>query len=340
MRMAERAARLELLETDPPLLEARPHHGLEVRVHGLPGRHSEIRQMRGAVGELDVAALGDPHRVLERVRIGAEHGRHLVRRLEEELIAVVLQALVVTDALAGADAQQDVVRVLIGLPEVVDVVRADERQAEVARDRQQPRIHDPLFLDALILHLEEEIAGAEDVAVGRGGVEGLACLIGSDAGGDLALQTTAEADQALGVLCQQRLVDARLVVEAFGVAGRDELDQVVEAFEGLGEEDEVVGGFAGLPGSVVAGARRDVDLAPENRRHAALARLVVKRDRRKQVAVLGDGDRRHLQLRHPVEQFADAAGAVEQRKLGVQMQVDEFVHHSHSIVAGGFELMS
>ena len=49
-----------------------------------------------------------------------------------------------------------------------------------------------------------------------------------------------------------------------------------------------------------------------------------------------------------------AAGAVEQRELGVQVQMDEFGsscgphldldrvldRHSHSIVAGGFELMS
>ena len=57
--------------------------------------------------------------------------------------------------------------------------------------------------------------------------------------------------------------------------------------------------------------------------------------------MLGDGHRRHLQLRRAVEQLADAAGAVEQRELGVQMQVDELVHpYSHSIVAGGFELMS
>jgi hypothetical protein len=40
-----------------------------------------------------------------------------------------------------------------------------------------------------------------------------------------------------------------------------------------------------------------------------------------------------------VEQFVDAAGAVEQRELGVQMEVNE-VHHSHSMVDGGFDEMS
>ena len=111
----------------------------------------------------------------------------------------------------------------------------------------------------------------------------------------------------------------------------------------------------GVPLFVAAIARRDVDLAAEDRIDAALARLVVEDDRREHVAVLGDRQRRHLQLDRLVEQFVDAAGAVEQRELGVQVKVDELGHdaipalslalvhvgaHSHSIVDGGFELMS
>ena len=60
--------------------------------------------------------------------------------------------------------------------------------------------------------------------------------------------------------------------------------------------------------------------------------------------MLGDGHRRHLQLDRLVEQFFDPARPVEQRVLGVQMEVDEVGHrlpgYSHSIVDGGLELMS
>ena len=136
---------------------------------------------------------------------------------------------------------------LIGLPEVVHVVRADERHVEIARDRQQPGVDDALLLDALVLHLEEEIAGAEDVAVSRRGLMRLARLIGAQPGRDLTFEAAAEADEPAAVLRQQLLVDARLVVEPVGVARRDELDEVVEPLVGLGEQHEVVGGFAGLP---------------------------------------------------------------------------------------------
>ena len=51
--------------------------------------------------------------------------------------------------------------------------------------------------------------------------------------------------------------------------------------------------------------------------------MIVKDHRREHVAVLGDRERRHLQLDRFVEQLVDAAGAVEQRELGVQVEVDE-----------------
>ena len=85
----------------------------------------------------------------------------------------------------------------------------------------------------------------------------------------------------------------------------------------------MIGRLAGRPALRAPVARRDVDLAAENRVDAALARLIVKDDRREHVAVLGDRERRHLQLDRAVEQLLDPAGAVEERILGVQVQVDE-----------------
>ena len=58
----------------------------------------------------------------------------------------------------------------------------------------------------------------------------------------------------------------------------------------------------------------------------ALPRVVVKDHRREHVAVLGDRQRRHPQLDRLIEQLLDAAGAVEQRVLGVQVEMDEIGH--------------
>ena len=84
--------------------------------------------------------------------------------------------------------------------------------------------------------------------------------------------------------------------------------------------------FAGIAVLVMAAARRHVDFAAENRLDAALPRVIVKDDRREHVPVLGHRDRRHLQSHGLLEHFVDAARAVEQGELSVQVQVDEFGH--------------
>ena len=101
-----------------------------------------------------------------RFREVAEDQRHLLGGLQVELVAVVLQAVGVVDRLAGADAEQDVVRLEVGVLQVMDVVGGDELQVQVLRDRLQTDVDDLLLLDPLVLHLEEEVVGAEDVAIG------------------------------------------------------------------------------------------------------------------------------------------------------------------------------
>ena len=89
-------------------------------------------------------------------------------RLQEELLRVVAQALRIAEGFARADAEQHVVRMGIGFAQVVDVVGADERQTQIARDSRQAAIHGALLLDPVPLHLEKKVIGAQDVAVRRG----------------------------------------------------------------------------------------------------------------------------------------------------------------------------
>ena len=325
-RVAQGVARHQGLQPRQPGREALAHHVLEVGVDGEAGRDVEVGQVVHARGEVDVDAIGDAHRVGQRVRELGEDLRHRLRRLQEELIAVIAQPVGVVHRLAGADAEQDVVRLVVVLAQVVHVVGAHHRQAEVAGDAGQAAVDDLLLVEPLVLQLEEEVVGAEDVAIGgRGGARLLEPIL-VDALGDLALETARQPDQALAVLREQVLVDARLVVEAFGVARRDQLDQVVEPLVGLGQEHQVVGRLARRAALGAAIARGDVDLAAEDRLDALLPRVVVEGDRREHVAVLGDGERRHAQLLRLVEQLLDAAGAVEQGELRVEMEMDEVAH--------------
>ena len=107
-----------------------------------------------------------------------------------------------------------------------------------------------------------------------------------------------QADSAIrpfGVARQQVLIDARLVVEAFEVAGGDQLDEVAIAFLVFAQQHQVV----------VAVRYRCLTVWPCCATYTSqpitgwtpvgLGR-VVELHRAEQIAVVGHGDRRHLLL--------------------------------------------
>src|SRR5204863_8977626 len=100
---------------------------------------------------------------------------------------------------------------------------------------------------------------------------------------NLALQATAQPGQALYVLRQQVFIDTRLVIEPLRVPRGDELDQIVIALVGLREQDQMVRRLPGIPALSEAAAGRHVNLAPQNRLDAMLARVIVEDHRREQV---------------------------------------------------------
>ena len=325
--MPERSGRGELAQAREPFGEPEPHLVIEVLVQRVAVGHREVRQVVLGAAQVHVAAFGDADGVRQRVgKLRAEDGGHLVVGLQVELIAVIAEPVLIVHGPPRADAQQDVVRHVVPVLQVVDVVGGDQRQAQVAGDRRQAAVDDFLVVDAVPLHLEEEVVATEDVAEPAGGRQRPGGLVRSERRSNLALQTAAQPDDALAVPCQQVLVDARLPVEPFGVAGRHHLDQVVPALARLRQQHQVVVVLADRPAAIVPAARRDVHLAAENRLHASRPRVVVEGDRREHVPVLGHRHGRHAERLHLIEQLVDAARAVEQRVFRVKVQVNELAH--------------
>src|SRR5262249_11993366 len=120
------------------------------------------------------------------------------------------------------------------------------------------------------------------------------------------------------MLLEQLPVDARLVVVALQVAGRGQLDQVRVARVRLGQQRQVRVTLLLRPPVV-----GDIALTADQRLDALLGRLPVELDRAGQRAVVGERDRRHLELRGPRHERRNAAGPVEDRVLGVDVQVNE-----------------
>jgi hypothetical protein len=256
--------------------------------------------------------------VRDGLRVAGEVLRHLLRRLEVELVGVEAPVVRVGERVPGLDAEERLVRARVLVAQVVDVAGGDEREPGRPGDLGERGVDRLLHLEAGVLDLQVDRLPPEDVGeplhlgLGLGAVAALERLA------DLPGEAARERHDPLRVGGEQLPVDARLVVVALEVAGRGELDQVRVALVRLGEERQV--GVALLLRQPVLG---DVHLAPEQRLDALLPRLLVQLDRAGKAAVVGERHRRHLQLGRPRGQLGYPAGPVEDRVLGVDVEVDE-----------------
>ena len=127
----------------------------------------------------DVRHLGDPPAVEDRLGLVGEEGRHLGRGLDVELVRVEPHPVGRVEVVAGPDAEQHVVGLGLVLPDVVEVVGHDQRQAGLGRQAQELLVEAALLRQAVVLELEEEAVLAEDVAVLAGDVAGQLPVVGS-----------------------------------------------------------------------------------------------------------------------------------------------------------------
>src|SRR5580693_362662 len=123
------------------------------------------------------------------------------------------------------------------------------------------------------------------------------------------------------MLGKKILVDARLIVKALEKRRGDQLQQIAVTILVLAQQHQMVITI----GVAAAGQAllRDIHLASDHRMHALLFGLVVKLYRAKKIAVVRHGDGGHLLLHHQIHQLPDFASAVEQRVVGMTMQVNE-----------------
>ena len=138
------------------------------------------------------------------------------------------------------------------------------------------------------------------------------------------------------MLAEEIVVDARLVVETFEIAGGDELDEIAVALEGFAEEHEVIGAAgaglevvaiigrgAGFFAAVETAALGDVNFAADDGLDVALAGFMEEIGGGEEVAVVGDGHGGHFLAGGLVEKFGGFTRTVEEAEVGVNVQVNE-----------------
>ena len=124
---------------------------------------------------------------------------------------------------------------------------------------------------------------------------------------------------------QKFLVDPGRIMKAVEMRGGEQLHQVAIAGLILRQQSEMISGVAPRPGPIFVRSGRNICLATNDRFDSRLRRFLIKFDRAKKIPVIGDRHRRHLEFRRFLHQFLHPHRAVEQRILGVQMQMNEGV---------------
>ena len=225
-------------------------------------------------------------------------------------------------------------RIVVGRVEEVDVVRGHDLDVELLpqfehalHDGGLSRVEAAVVVDrragdvrlrGVVEHHLQVVVVPEEVLVPLRHALRLVHAVHVDGARHLARDAGGGADQSLMVFLKQRVVDARVVVEAVDVRLGDEAHEVVVAGEVLREEDQVVAPLVLVARRVVARGG-DVRLAAEDGldgRQVAVAlrgaALVVERLQGEQVAVVGDRQRRHPPLARAPHERLDAALPVQQ----------------------------
>ena len=300
------------------LAEPLLHELAEVGLLGEAVRAVEARDQLLLERDRRVAALGDLERGGDRLRHVGERLRHLLRALQIELVGLEAH-LRLGERRLRLHAQQGGVVVVVLLAEVVDVGGGDERAADLLGDLRDLLVDLLLLGDAVALDLEVDVLGAEDLDELVDVLAGLLRAALDDAPGAAARQAAGERDHAVGVALEQLEVDARLAaVQALGEAAAGELGEVAEALVAGGQEREVVAlDLALADGAVV----HEVGLEAEDRLDVVLLAGLVELDAAVHHAVVREAERGLPERRRAGGEAVDVRGAVEQRILGVNVQV-------------------
>ena len=221
--------------------------------------------------------------------------------------------------------------VVVLAAKVVDVRGRDERAPELPGDSRDALVRLVLLGDAVLLDLEVDVLGAEDLDQVVGVAARVVGALFDETPAEARLQTAAEGDDALGVPVEELHVDGGLApVEPLEEAGGGQLDEVAEARVGTGEKREVIALHLPPDPPVVD----EVRLEPEDRLDAGGAARLVVLDRAVHHAVVGEPERRHAELGGALGESVDLCGAVQQRVLAVDVEVDGGLVHP-SIMATG-----
>ena len=178
--------------------------------------------------DFQIALVRDLARVQHRLGNFGKTRLHFLRAAQKKLFRHIARAhaLGIAQQILRADAHKAVVRVRIAFVDIVNVIGADEFQAELLCPRNEEFVDLDLFGNAVVLQFEEKIFRAERLLEKIHRVARLVDLILHDQIWNLAREAAGQRDQTFAVRRENFFVNARLVIIALQMRGGGELDEI------------------------------------------------------------------------------------------------------------------
>ena len=266
-----------------------------------------------------LAARGNLARLMHGLGTIGKKREHFGLALDIEFLGFHAHARLVLEGFARLDAHEHLLGGRVLAVEVVAVVGRHQRDARLPRQRLEPGKHRALLRQAMVHDFHKVVALTEKRLHLKRIRFGFLCPALQKQLGQIAAQARREADQSLGMLLEQLVVDTGFVVKALGKPGADELDQVLITGLVFAQQNHmaVFSRRAMLLKSVGA----DVHLAADDGGDALLQTGVVEVDSPVHHAMVGHGGMRKAKLPEASDQGLDAVGPVQEAVFGVQMQM-------------------
>ena len=281
-----------------------------------------MREFNDPELNLHAAAVGDALGIVEGLlRVGKE-AAHLLLALDVKLSARIPHAVLVSQLLAGLDAEQDVMGFSVVRVSIVAVVGRDQGDSQLTAHSEQFGVHRLLVRIAVVLELQEIVSFPENVFVALCRLPGGLRVSADDLARDLSRQAGGCGYDPLVELAQQIQVHSGLVIKALCKGPAHDLHQVRVSGIVLRQQNEVI--IAVLPVALLAvkaRSGRDIDLTADNGLDARRFCGLIKINHSVHDAVIGNGRCRHAEFFDPADILGDFVGAVQKRVLRVDVQM-------------------
>ena len=272
--------------------------------------------------------LGHDHGIAHGLGDLGKECSHFIGAAQVKLFRRIIHAVRIAEVGLGANTDQRVVRVGMIALNIMHVIGGDKIEVKLFGPRDELGVYLGLFVEAMVLQLEKKSFLTEELLKPVECGAGLVGIIPYDCLRDLAGETAAEGDDAFVMRLQQFLIDSGLVIKSLEMRSRGKAHEVLVADFIFGQQQEMVVAVLARPAvglAVKPAAGRDLHFAADDRLEILALGLLIKIHRAMHHAMIGDGQRGEVQLHRSVDQLVQTAGAIEHRKLAVDMQVYKLV---------------